>query len=398
MIVGFDASQTGTGRAGCGWYARSLLENLADIDSENQYIVYPTFGDHVWSPNGGSDTCLPEKPNFRRGLRHRTLASAQEFWRDPPAEWEMRLGAPDLIHANNYYCPTGLRHARVVFTLYDLGFLHNPDWTDEANRVTCFAGVFRASAYADAILAISHFTRADFLSQFPHYPAERVFVASPASRFEPARPAERPHKLAHLDPDGFWLHVGTEGPRKNIDELLGAFADVYGADPLRRRLVLAGSTHRSAADWKRLAHELDIEGGLYVANYVDDYTLQWLYENCLALVSPSHFEGFCMPVLEAMSLGAAVIGADSSAIPEVIGEAGLLVPPGERAAIARAMLTLIADDRRRAALRGAARARAQEFSWHLTARAALDCYQATLNRPRLHSGGEDRMSHPSIET
>lgn len=395
MRIGFDASQTGTGRDGCGWYARDLLEHLTAIDAANEYVVYPTFGDWYWSPSGGTDTCLPRRANCRRGLRHRSLAAMQAFWQHPPDDWQEQLGSPDLIHANNYYCPTGLRQTRAVFTLYDLGFLHNPDWTDEANRIACFTGAFRASAYADAVLAISHFTRADFLSQFPHYPADRVFVASPASRFDPARAAARPNRLAHLDRDGFWLHVGTIGPRKNIDQLLAAFAEVLRADKRRRRLVLAGATDRSATEWQRRARELDIDGALHVTDYVDDATLQWMYENCFALVCSSHFEGFCMPVLEAMSLGAAVIATDTSAIPEVIGEAGLLVDAGDSAAMARAMMNLMADEPRRAAVRSAARARADVFSWRRTAQAVLDCYQTTASRPRLYDGGEDRVYDPS---
>lgn len=392
MRIGFDVSQTGANRAGCGWYARSLIENLAAIDRASDYVLYPTFGDLFWSTSGGSDTCRPAAPNVHRGLRHRTLDSLQSFWREPPADWEHRLGDPDLIHANNYYCPVGLRTARVVYTLYDLGFLHEPAWSTEANRVGCFAGVYRASLHADAIIAISQYSRSDFLQNFPHYPADRVFTVAPASRFEAAAPPPRPGQLGDLGPDGFWLHVGTIEPRKNVGHLLEAFAAVHRDDPRSRPLVLAGAEGWLAEDWRQRAQALGIDHHVVALGYIDDTALRWLYANCFALVLPSHFEGFGMPALEAMSLGAAVIVSATSSLQEVTGDDGLHIDPRDPSSTAHAMRTLLRDGDRREQLRRGALARAARHSWRDAARDALSCYRSTVARPRLRDDGGSRES------
>src|SRR6185369_12988003 len=120
MRVGFDVSQTGQAKAGCGYFADSVIRNLATIDAENEYILYPTFGDFYWDPAWPSTTCHIAQANFRQGLGHRTVAEVQSFWRSSPPDLEVRLGSPDIVHANNFFCPVGLRHARLVYTLYDL--------------------------------------------------------------------------------------------------------------------------------------------------------------------------------------------------------------------------------------------------------------------------------------
>src|SRR5262249_34366219 len=143
---------------------------------------------------------------------------------NPPADLERQLGNPDIVHANNFFCPVGVKRARVVYTLHDLGFLEQPAWSTEDNWLTCFSGVFNASTNADHVIAVSEYTRRHFLSLFPHYPAERAPAAPQASRFTQLPPARRPRVLASLVPDRFWLTVGTIEPRKNYGTLLNALA------------------------------------------------------------------------------------------------------------------------------------------------------------------------------
>jgi hypothetical protein len=138
MNIGFDVSQTGRLKAGCGYLAESLIRHLAEIDTENQYILYPTFGDVYCDPEWPAAICRIDRPNFRQGLGHKAFESAQRFWRQPPGNLEEQLGNPDIVHSNNFYCPTTLRSARLVYTLYDLGFIEYPEFTTEENRIGCF--------------------------------------------------------------------------------------------------------------------------------------------------------------------------------------------------------------------------------------------------------------------
>ena len=209
MKIGFDISQTGRLKTGCGYFADGLIRELAATDALNEYILYPAVGDVFWDPEWRGSTFSSDRPNFRRLDAPLDFATSREFWRNSGPDLEAMLGSPDVVHMNNFFCPHGLRKARLVYTLYDLSFLVDPSWTTEQNRVGCFNGVFRATLNADHIIAISEYTRQHFLTTFPHYPENRISVIYPASRFAEDGIVERPSRFSRLDSGGFWLSVGT---------------------------------------------------------------------------------------------------------------------------------------------------------------------------------------------
>jgi glycosyltransferase involved in cell wall biosynthesis len=380
MKIGFDVSQTGAGKAGCGYFAAGLLDALAGIDTTHEYVLYPAFGDFFREPR--PDACLrPAGSRFHPGPRFRRFWDQKRFFRQPPADFETRLGQPDIIHANNFFCPTGLTRARLVYTLYDLSFLVEPAWTTEGNRTGCFDGVFRAATRADFLVSISHYSLNHFLRIFPNYPKDRTVVAPLASRFGPHSPQTRPQALGDLPPDGFWLCVGTIEPRKNHERLFAAYAawrrETGGTMPL----VLAGGKGWLMDDVARTVAELGIADQLIFTGYVTDAELAWLYASCHAFLYPSLFEGFGLPVLEAMSLGAAVISSDATSLPEVAGDAALLVDPLDVAGLTTAMTTLTGNPSLRESLRQQAQTRAGLFSWEQTARIVADTYARVLGLP-----------------
>jgi glycosyltransferase involved in cell wall biosynthesis len=380
MKIGFDVSQAGRLKAGCGYYADSLIRNLAEIDSQNQYILYPTFGDVYWDPDWARVACRIHRANFQSGTGHRTYEEAKRFWRHPPEDFEQHLGNPDLIHSNNFFCPRFLRKARVVYTLYDLSFLVHPDMTTEQNRTECFRGVFDASLYADQIIAISHFTRDHFLRVFPHYSPERITVIHPASRYSVNQALPRPGCLSSIVPQQYWLNVGVLEPRKNHLGLLKAYALLKKEKTSHLPLVLAGGHGWLMDDFIRALDGLGLRQDVILLGHVDDVTLQWLYQNCFAFVFPSFFEGFGLPVVEAMTLGAPVIASQVASIPEIVGDAGLLIDPHSEGSIMKAMRELsecepIRRDLRERSLAGAAR-----FSWKTAAAELMKCYEAVIAR------------------
>ncbi len=381
MRIGYDVSQTGTEKAGCGHMADSLLEAMVAATDTNDYIVYPTFGDRYWDLLGPEATRRFTQEHVQLGLMHETPADAERFWRAPPADLEHQLGHPDVIHSNNFFCPSGLRHARLVYTLYDLSFFDHPDWTTEHNRQVCFDGVFRASLEADLIVAISAFSRDHFLRVFPHYPPNRVRVVHLGSRFSTpsADTTAEPSPPLALDLTDFFLFVGTLEPRKNPVMLVRAYERyVKQCTGVPKPLVLAGGR-----GWLTESLDEEIRGQgvadrVHRLGYVDDDTLAWLYRNCRAFVYPSRFEGFGLPVLEAMGHGAAVITSANSALPEVIGDAGLLVDAEDEAALANALEALATDDARCGELRRRALERAARFSWRRAADQVLSCYDDVI--------------------
>ena len=381
MRIGFDVSQTGRLKAGCGYFADSLIRSLSDIDAKNEYLLYPTFGNFYFDPEWQTATVEVDGIRMRRGLAHETRDAAQAFWTRPPADVEAQLGHPDVVHANNFFCPTTLRKASLVYTLYDLSFLEHPEWTTEANRSGCFDGVFNASLYADRIIAISQYSRRHFLETFPHYPSERVVVVPPASRFTHRGGIAHPESLPPLEPDRFWLSVGTLEPRKNQRRLLRAYAGLRARWGRTFPLVLAGGQGWMMNDFEKLVAELGLGSDVILTGYVSDETLQWLYQNCFAFVYPSLFEGFGLPVLEAMSCGAAVITSTTTSLPE-IGSAAVLVDPRGEEAITGAMRKLSIGEIDREMLKQQGLEQSARFSWRQTAERIRDVYREVMGESR----------------
>jgi glycosyltransferase involved in cell wall biosynthesis len=374
--IGFDVSQTGVNKAGCGCLAFSLIQTLSRIDKNNTYILYSNFGPDFWDPDHLRGTFNGRSDNLERRFADFSHQRSRDFWGNPTADFEQNLGQPEIVHSNNYYCPTGLKKARLVYTLYDLAFLAHPEFTTEANRLVCFNGVFEASLRADVIIAISEYSRQHFLSFFPHFPADNVKVVPLASRFKlGAKVSSLPiaAKMAAVQ-DGFWLTVGTLEPRKNLRRLLKAYAELRKGGATELPLVMAGGKGWLEEGLQQYIRELGIQEDVHLTGYIDDEALQWLYQNCFAFVYPSLFEGFGLPVVEAMSLGAAVITSNVTSLPEVCGDAAIMVDPLDSDAMAEAMRQLENDSDRRKELQRKALVQARKFSWEKSAEQVLEIY------------------------
>ncbi len=379
MRIGLDVSQTGRFKAGCGYFADSLARQMISAHGENTYILYPTFGSGYWDPNWATDTLqLDGTRNVLRGLGHCRFEELETFWSDPPPDLETRLGSPDVVHSNNFFCPTGLRRARLVYTVHDLAFATHPEWTTEANWNTCFNGVFDASLHADHIVAVSNYTRQQFLAMFPYFPRERVSVVFEASRFPGPRGNAAPEPLQHLIPERFWLAVGTTEPRKNQVRLLEAYARLRATQETTYPLVLVGGAGWMMDDLEARIESMQLSSYVQRLGYVDETCLQWLFENCTAFCYPSLLEGFGLPVIEAMSLGAAVLTSNVSSLPEVVGDAGVLVDPFDVDAIHAGMQRLATDRAFLERLRVESLHRAQQFSWRAAAAQVIEIYRMLL--------------------
>lgn len=383
MRIGFDVSQTGDRKAGCGYVADGLVTHLVDLAAaEDELILYPTFGDGVWDGNWPRSTRhFPQRSNVRRGLGHRTRPALDAFWAAPHTDLDVLLGMPDVVHSNNFFAPCGLRSARLVYTLHDLAFLEHPEWSTEANRLTCFSGVFRASLLADLFVAVSAYTRQSFLAAFPHVSPESVHVVHPGSRYEGPSGVPRPKELDFLKPRAFWLSVGTLEPRKNQIGLLRAYATLKAQTGETRPLVLAGSRGWLMDGFDGALDDLGIRDDVVLLGYVSDGALRWLYENCLAFCYVSFFEGFGLPVAEAMSLGAPVVTSNVTSLPELVGDAGLLVDPHEPGAIAAALGRLAQDEEQRDNFSQASLIRANQFTWTHAAKRVRELYDLACERP-----------------
>jgi len=385
MKIGFDISQTGSQKAGCGYFADSLIQTLTGLDQKNEYVLYPHFGTTFWDPDAEHDTRKIDLPHVTRKRIGRDFSSSMAFWSELPADAEKRLGNPDIIHCNNYSCPKGISTAKVVYTLYDLNFLEYPELTTEENRYKCFVGVFDAATSADFIVSISEYSKDKFLATFPHYPADRIRVVPLGSRFiKDSSIGNLTSALKSLRPDRFWLSVGTLEPRKNLRRLLKAFAAYADGTESPYPLVLAGGKGWLEEDLEVYIETLGLSKRVHILGYVTDSELNWLYRNCLCFVYPSLYEGFGLPVLEAMSFGAAVITSNCTSLPEIAGEAAHYVDPFDVDDLTSALLTLRSERGYREKLKKKAEIRAERFSWERSALTVLDIYAQVLALPRVY--------------
>jgi len=376
MKIGFDVSQTGPHKAGCGFYAAALIEGLLASNSSNQFTLLTSFGDFYHDPS-----MAVSFPHINKGVgygpRHLQRNQAEAFWQNQQKTSHL-LNSFDLIHANNFWCPSWSLNIPLVYTLYDMSFSEHPEWTTEANRIGCLTGVLNAALKADWFVAISKASKRAFLKHFPHVDRDRVRVIYPASRFgQPGFNQQPSQPKSQIFKDGtpYFLSVGTIEPRKNQAFLVEAYNIYRGKGGAAVPLVLAGGKGWMMEDFDKQIESSPWSSDIHLLGYVSDAELDWLYRNCLINLYPSHYEGFGLPVLEGMGLGAPVISSDSTSLPEIVGEAGINLDPNDLQAWVGAMEELSTDATKREQLSKAGKLRAEIFNWQQSSAQLLSLYE-----------------------
>jgi len=378
LRIGFDISQTGPGKAGCGQMADNLISRLVHIYPEDEFILYPLFGTAFCDPQSARLIPKMRSANVSYALETLDAVSTCEFWRNPPRSARTLLGSPDVVHANNFFCPR-LKGTRVVYTIYDLSFLDSPEFCTPENVALCSRGLSAANQFADMVVAISDFSLDRFKAWFPDYPRERARVVHLGSRFEKHGPAE---PVAGLVPGDFWLAVGSLEPRKNLRNLLKAYHRHIKAVPDSRPLVLAGGKGWLEDDLPDFIRNLGLTDSVRLLGYTSDPQLKWLYENCWAFCYPSFYEGFGLPVLEAMSLGSAVISSNATSLLEVGGDSVLYVDPSDVEQISNSLDKLGSQGELRRSLQQKSLQQAARFSWEKTAKEVHQIYCEAADLPK----------------
>jgi glycosyltransferase involved in cell wall biosynthesis len=291
-------------------------------------------------------------------------------------EWppiELLAGAADVVHAAHPLLIPSRSGIRAI-TLHDLDFLDHPERTAAEIRRDYPALVPAHAQRADLVVTNSRHTAAQASDRLG-VPSERLVICRPG--------APRGVRRAEPTSAGPVLFIGTIEPRKNLETLLRAYAQVLGERPDAPPLVIAG---RAIDEFRSILSPLDeapLAGRARYLGYVDAATRQRLFGEASMLVLPSLDEGFGIPALEAMAAGVPVVASRRGALPEVIGDAGLLVDPHDPAAFAAAIRSLLDDPQRRLALAEAGAARAREFTWEDSAVRLLAAYRGALERQQI---------------
>jgi len=313
----------------------------------------------------------------------RRLPLSQRFWTilwhrlRLPLPIDLFMGSVDVFHSPDYLLPP-LRGGKKLVTIHDLSFLRYPEGAEPSLRRYLNSAVPRSVERADLILADSESTRQDIVELLA-VPMHKVEVLYPGVDGAFQR-VEDPGKLSQvreryaLD-SPFLLTVGTIEPLKNLVALLEAYAELKRGNRIEHRLVIAGGLGwRYEAIFSRVS-ELSLDESVSFLDYVPEEHLPALYSLADVLVFPSLYEGFGLPPLEAMACGTPVVTSDSSSLPEVVGDAGLMVLADDRDALAEAIRVVLEDSvlRQRLVKRGLSRA--AQFTWQATGERLLSIYQ-----------------------
>jgi len=287
--------------------------------------------------------------------------------------WDRWLPQCDLFHGPDVIAPP-LTGARTVVTVHDLSFLRHPRFHRPLNRWNLRLIMPYVVRRAAAVIADSQSTRHDLIELVGAAP-QKVHVifpgVAPAYRVLPASEA-RAHVRRRFGLDeGYILFVGTIEPRKNLDTLVEACRRLSWPAPL----VIAGSVGWRAADIHRRLQSLQQQGHVRLLGYVPDEDLPALFNAARVFAYPSWYEGFGLPVLEAMACGTPVVTSNVSSLPEVAGPAALLVAPADAQALADALARLLHDEALAADLRERGLARTPGFSWQRTVRETAALYR-----------------------
>jgi glycosyltransferase involved in cell wall biosynthesis len=365
MRIGIDARLGYYVQGGIPQYTRNLIHALASIDQENSYLV------------------------FQRRADQRTLISQQNFRRvslwtpshHPLEQYLLSLellaqNGLDVIHWTDFIPPFHYRRPSVI-TVHDLHFLLYPHFlTRDSARY--YGLIDRAVRRANHIIAVSEATKQDLirLTGTPNNKISVIYEAAESIYF----PVQDQEALEHIRTqyhlsDKYILFVGTIEPRKNLKTLIRAFDILLKNYKPQVNLAIVGKPGWLYEDVYQLVEELSLHDTVKFLGHVPTADLPLLYNASQMLILPSFYEGFGLPPLEAMSCGIPVVVSDTSAMPEVVGDAALRVDPEDTEGFAVAMWRFLSDQDLRADMIVKGKKRAKAFSWKRAAQETSEIYR-----------------------
>jgi glycosyltransferase involved in cell wall biosynthesis len=373
MLIGIDASRaTAARRTGTETYSLHLIRALLAQEKGHHFRLY--FNQ------------TPSPDLFPGGADRRVMPFTR-LWTHLRLSWEMQSAPPDVLFVPSHVLPV-IHPRRCVVTVHDLGYHYYPEaHTLFQNAYLRWSTRYNART-ATRVLADSDATRKDLLRYY-RIPEERIVVVYPGrdealSRVNDPQVLEAVRARYGLS-ESYFLYVGTLHPRKNLVRLVKAFADLVGASRVRSeapdgsradpvpelQLVLAGQKGWLYEEILAKVRKLGLGDRVILTGYVPAADLPGLLSGALAFVFPSLYEGFGLPVLEAMACGTPVICSNVSSLPEVGGDAALQVDPLETEGLVEAMSQLITDEGLRKTLVERGYEQIQRFSWQRCASQVL---------------------------
>ncbi len=357
-----DAHALGRHLTGNEAYVRNLLDGFEELNEDSEFLAY------VSAP--GAERLVPAR------FETRTISGNPFVRLGYDLSRKLRQDKADLVHVQftgPIACPVP-----VVVSVHDVSFLEHPEFFTRARRLQLQYTVKRTVQSASRVLTLSEFSRQGIARAYGMDPARIAVVPAGVSRA--FRPQPRQHAKAFVEgrfkvPGPFILTVGDLQPRKNQIGLIRAFEELLCAHPdLPHHLMLVGKETWFAPHVHQAAKKSLVKDRIHFTDYVNEKELLQLYSACDIFVFPSFYEGFGLPILEAMACGRAVACSNSSAMPEVADSAGLLFNPESTSEMVRAMRDLLLNPELRQRMERLGQQNAAQFSWARTAQMTLEVY------------------------
>lgn len=353
MRIGIDTQTTYGRKTGFGFYVANLTENLQRIDKNNEYVfLHPKKKDDFSTPG-------------------------RLFWDQVVLPRLAREAKVDILHQPGFSHPIFYR-GKVVVTVHDLVAIFLGQNLQFWPRQYFARWVPFTFHYADHLIAVSEQTKRDTI-RLLGIPEEKITVIYEAAdeRYQVITDKARldaVRKKYKLCDEPIILHVGTLEPRKNLIFLIRAFAEAKKDKTFTAKLVITGKKGWYYQSIFKLVEGLELEDDVIFTGYVEDEDLPALYNIATLFAWPSQYEGFGLPPLEAMSCGLPVLSSNTSSMPEVIGDAGILLSPRNELNWAETMIDLLNNTQELAAMKQKGLAQAKKFSWEACAKATIAVY------------------------
>lgn len=371
MRIGIDARLYGPRNRGLGRYIQKLIEYLEKIDQKNQYIIFLSKAN--WQ------NYQPKNLNFKKVLAKYRWYSLKEQIFMP---WKIRQQKLDLIHFPNYNVPilSSLFTKSLIVTIHDLVNTRFPN--QKASTLNPLLYKIKLWAYrlviwlalkrAKKIITVSEFSKKEIVELFKVKP-EKIVVTYEGKNGSINKPQATNRKIQTNNP--YLLYVGAAYPHKNLENLLRAFKILITNYKLKNhQLMLVGEEDYFYQKLKNEVEKLNLKERVIFPGYLDDQALNQVYQNAFLYISPSYYEGFGLPSLEALTQGVPVVASWTGASPEILGEAALYFNPYDVEDMAQAISKVINDKSLREDLIKKGFEQTKKFNWQKCAEETLRAY------------------------
>lgn len=385
MRIGIDVSRYFDKSGGVGIYAANLLKYLLKIDKNNEYNAYSFFY-NCFPPKWKHKKIINEfrkygKVNFSQINLPTSILKGK--WNNASIEKkEKLLASVDVIHSTAYMIPE-LFNARLVVTIHDLSFLIFPEYHTKENYELVLRNLFYLNSRPDMVICDSQQTKKDVIKYF-HVPEGKlrvVYLGVSDSFREEICSDFKNRILEKYELSGkYLLCVASIEPRKNFLRIINAFSEFIKQEEYKGySLVCVGGRGWKNIEIYSLVKQKNLEGKIKFLGFIEESELAPIYNQAEIFLYPSLYEGFGLPVLEAMACAVPVVTSNVSSLPEVASDAAMLINPYSEKDIYTAVCSLLENGALRKKLISKGLDRVREFSWKKTARGTLKVYHEVYN-------------------